>query len=452
MRKAYRLDEIDQATRLSEPVGPDHEFYTDFSGLRGAFEEKVIYRSLNVSTAGGKFSYNHKANQHNKSLVFLGGMRGTGKTSELLAYAQRLSGPECFFVVFCRLDEELNLNDMEYMDILILQMEKLTQKLKQEKVKVNEGALKSLAKWFEDRIVEINRSVQGELELDVGIGLEKKSVWEKLLGIYAELKASVNTGIERSTSVRKVLKKNFIPFKDKFNEFVGEASLAVRKAGKAQDILFIVDGLEKTLTPAIRRSIIIDEASRIQLIRANTLFILPIELMKERQQLRQLTEFVCKFPNIKIQERNGQDIPEAIRCLVQFVYRRIDPSLFGDNDNDELVKRMVHFSGGNPRELLRIVSYANFFADEEKGVIDRVALEKGLQKLAGETSEYLTSEDLQKLRELKENNQNGQMTPYDATLDDLLEKAIIYEYDDGAYKRVNPVLELSEIYLQRVGI
>ena len=451
MRKAYKFTEIDQALRLNEPVGPDHEFYTDFSGLRGEYEEKIVYRSLNVHLVEGQYRYDYEANEGNKSLVFIGGMRGTGKTSELLGYAKKLSNPHCFFVVFCRLDEDLNLNDMEYMDILILQLEKLTALLKEADVKVNEGTLKSLSKWFDQQIVEINRGIRGEIGLEVGAGLEEKGIWAKLLGIFAELKASVNATTERTTSVRTVLKKNFLPFKDKFNEFVAEASLALRKSGKAQDILFIVDGLEKTLTPEIRRAIVIDESSRIRLIRANTIFILPIELMKERQKLRQLTEFVSNFPNIKIQARDGSDIPQAIERMKEFVYKRIDRSLFDDNENDELVKRMIRYSGGNPRELLRIISYANFFADDQKGKIDKTAVDEGLHKLARETAEYLTKKELEKLRELKENNQEGKSTPYDDIIDDLLEKVIIYEYNDGTYKRANPVLEFSEIYQQYVG-
>jgi hypothetical protein len=337
------------------------------------------------------------------------------------------------------------------MDILILQLEKLTAKLHVEKINVNEGALKSLGKWFDEQIVEINRGIKGEIGLEVGAGLERQGIWTKLLGIFAELKASVNASTERTTSVRTVLKKNFNPFKEKFNEFVAEASLAVRKAGKAQDILFIVDGLEKTLTPQIRRAIVIDESSRIRLIKANMIFILPIELMKERQSLRQLTEFVSNFPNIKIQERSGQDLPKAIDRMAEFVYRRIDKSLFDDNDNDALVKDMVRYCGGNSRELLRIIAYAYYVADEDKGKIDRNAVDKGLRKLARETAEYLKAEDFEKLKELKANNEKGAITPYDDTIDDLLEKVIIYEYNDGSYKRVNPVVELSEIYQQRVG-
>ena len=50
MRKADDFLEIDQALRLNELVHPEHEFYTNFVGLRGDFEENIVYKSLNVST------------------------------------------------------------------------------------------------------------------------------------------------------------------------------------------------------------------------------------------------------------------------------------------------------------------------------------------------------------------------------------------------------------------
>lgn len=450
MRKATHADEIDQALRLNEPVGPDHEFYTDFSGMRGAFEEKVIYRALNVKTQDGRFTYNADVNLGNKSLIFLGGMRGTGKTSELFRYERNLHNPGCFFVIFCRLDEDLNLNDMEYMDVLILQLEKLTAKLQENGIEANKGALESMYKWFDEQTKEYRNTLKGEAGVSAGAGLKKEGLLSQLLGLFAEVKASVTAGTERSTSVRRVLKNNFTPFKDKFNEFVEEATLAIRAANKGRDILFIVDGLEKTLTADIRKRLVIDESNKIRQIKANTLFILPVELMKERQQLRQLTEFVPPFPNIKIQDREGRDQEAALEKLQEFVYKRIDQSLFADNDDHQLVRKAIRYSGGNPRELLRILSYANYFIDESFGKIDLKALDRGLQKLANETTEYLTTEDLDKLLELHKNNETGDKTPYDPIMDKLIEDVIIYEYNDGTYKRVNPVVELSEIYQQRV--
>ncbi|MEM9985601.1 MAG: hypothetical protein AAF804_10970, partial [Bacteroidota bacterium] len=104
-RKATKLEEIDQAVKFNEPVGPDHPFYTDFSQVRGDFREKVVYRILNVSVKNSSFSFDPGLNSGEKKLFFLGGMRGSGKTSELTKYAKNLHQPACFFVVTCNIEE-----------------------------------------------------------------------------------------------------------------------------------------------------------------------------------------------------------------------------------------------------------------------------------------------------------------------------------------------------------
>ena len=88
-KKANKFNEIDNAVRNNIPVTANHEFYTDFSDVRGDFEERVLYRALNVSTQD--YSFDWEANQTNKSLLFLGGMRGSGKTSELAKIAAKLN-------------------------------------------------------------------------------------------------------------------------------------------------------------------------------------------------------------------------------------------------------------------------------------------------------------------------------------------------------------------------
>ena len=41
--------------------------------------------------------------------------------------------------------------------------------------------------------------------------------------------------------------------------------------------------------------------------------------------------------------------------------------------------------------------------------------------------------------------------PYDETMQRLLENITIMEYNDGNYKRVNPIIEASSIYRRHVG-
>ncbi|MEM9887765.1 MAG: hypothetical protein AAF849_17860 [Bacteroidota bacterium] len=446
--RATTLEAVDQAVQFNEPIPPDHDFFTKFSDLRGGFEEKLIYKNLNVSTKGGQFTFNPKINSNNKSLLFLGGMRGTGKTSELARYAQNLNRPECFFVVTCNIDEELDMNDVEYMDILIFQLEKLTARLKEEGVEVDKGIIGKMEKWFQERTREVVKSFDIETGIEAGIKMDKTGLLSNLLGIFGNWKIGVKGSRELSNTIRTTLKNRFPAFAAIFNQYLLEVNYSIRKKSLAQEICFIIDGLEKTMSTETRRKIIIEESNRLQQIDAYTIFTLPIELMKKRQLLYQFSN-VEAFPFVKLLNRDNNTIVPAWERYLNFIHRRIDAELFEDK---EVALKAIYYSGGSPRELLRILELAAFFSDEEKGKIEHSAMDKALQRLANQTAQYLTAPMLEKLQQIKVcNEENTPLPPYDEVIQEMLEKILLMEYNDGNYKRANPILELSKLYQQSVG-
>ena len=442
--KAVSLEEVDNAVRFDIPIGPDHPFFTDFSDVRGDFEDKMIYRSLNVHPA--TFKFNRQTNSTNKTLLFLAGMRGSGKTSELKKIAGKLHNPDAFFCVDCNLDEGLDLNDMEYMDILIFQLERLAEELHENKLKLTKSVIKSLQDWYAEQIEEINKAIKREGGFEIEVEGKTPSLLS-FLGISAKLKGNLAGSKENAEKIRTVLKKNFTVFSQKFNEFIERVNKALREKGRAQEILFVVDGLEKVATSDIRRKIVDDESNRIRQIKVNTIFTLPIELFELEPKLRQFST-VVPFPFVKIVTRTGQPIEEAIKRFQEFVCRRIDENLF---DGPETITKAILFGGGSPRELLRVLEYTYLYSDVGAGKLTAAALDKAVKKLSAEYSRYLSEKDLEKLKLLKENNDKGLFTPFDATWQDLLEKLIVLEYNDGTYKRVHPLVEASQLYQQYVG-
>lgn len=442
MKKATQLHEIDYAVKYDEPVDALHPFYTDFTGLRGRFSNDVVYKALNVNPK--TFLYEQPIG--NKTLLFLGGMRGSGKTSELAKYAQELHKPDCFFVVTCNIDNELDMNDIEYMDILIFQIEKLLKAIENAKLEIKSDILDSLKDWFTERVKEINNQFKKEGGLEMEIGVEPNPLkW--LLYISGKIRGSLSVSRENAEKVRLVFKNRFGDFALKFNLFIESINYELRHYRVAKEILFIVDGLEKTMTADIRRKIVIDESNRFRQIKVNTIFTLPIELMKEQQKLKQFCSDIRTFPFIKLIDKEDKEIEKAFEKFLEFVYKRIEAHLF---DSEETVRHIIRFSGGSPRELLRIIQRANAFADEEKGKIDIQAVEEAILSLAAETSLYLTEEDLALLKVLRINLIHGMQTPFNEGMQHLLENLIVFEYNDGTYKRVNPIVEKSEIYQQYV--
>ena len=443
-KKAVTLSEVDNAVRLDVPITPDHEFYTDFSDVRGDFEDRMIYKTLNVNPK--TFVFNQEINKTNKVILVLAGMRGSGKTTELAKIADKLNNKDCCLCVTCNLDEGLDMNDREYMDILIFQLERLFKEIEKRKVNLDNDILASLYAWFGERVKEVNKVIKKEGGFEVEVKAETPGLLS-FLGITAKLKANLAGSKENADKIRTTFKNNFTDFALKFNQFIEHVNIKLRKANIAQEVLFIVDGLEKTATTDIRKKIILDETNRIRQIRVNTLFTLPIELVSQRQRLISFSQ-VVSFPFVKIRERNNTIVEEAISRFTEFVFRRIDEALF---DSIETVRTAILHGGGSPRELLRILEYANMYADDETNKIYRKDMDKAIKKLAAETSQYVSNKDLEKLKILKKANEQEMPVAFDEEWQDLLEKLIVLEYNDGTYKRVNPIVEASELYKQYVG-
>lgn len=445
-QKAQSLAEVDNALDKFEPVSPDHPFFVDFKEVRGDFQDKEIYRMLNVRHQNNQYTYDSQVNRLNKTLLFLAGMRGIGKTSELAKYAKLLHNPDCFFVVTCNIDKELDMNDVEYMDILIFQLEKLLQKAKEVDLKINENILKQMAVWFGERVEEINTSLKGEGQASIEIKLEN-SFFGKLLGLAGGLKAGISGTKERAEKIRTTFKNRFNDFASLFNEFVIRVAEQLRSEKKAQEILFIVDGLEKTLSVDMRRKLIMDESNRIRQIKANTIFTLPVELMKEQVKIKMFAEIV-NFPCVKLQDKQGNLIPKAIKKFEEFVFKRISETLF---DSIETLHLAITYSGGVPKDLLRILETAAWYAEDEDTQITKNAVERAIQRLSNEMSRFLTEEEIAELLKIKQNLAKNKPTLFNEVLQDLVEKLIVLEYNDGTYKRVHPLVEISETYKQYVA-
>jgi hypothetical protein len=60
-------------------------------------------------------------------------------------------------------------------------------------------------------------------------------------------------------------------------------------------------------------------------------------------------------------------------------------------------------------------------------------------------------EDFQLLKNLKGELDAGHPIGFDSQIQALLEKEVIFEYNDGTYKCVNPLLERSKLYKHHVS-
>jgi len=200
------------------------------------------------------------------------------------------------------------------------------------------------------------------------------------------------------------------------------------------------------MTAETRRKIIMEESNRIRQIKANTIFTLPLELMKEEQRILNFADIIS-FPFIKVVDRDRNLLTGAVNSFEEFVFKRIDPLLF---DGVPTVHLAIQSSGGSPRQLLRIIEQASWQADPEVGQITHTNMQKAIERLGNSMARYIEPSEFDLLKDISIALKNGEPIGFDSAIQKLLEKEILFEYNDGSYKCVNPLLEVSKMYKHKV--
>ena len=427
MNKANTFYEIQDAVAFNNPIDEKNEFYTDFSGFRKGFNEKKIFKYLNINPT------TKECNKISQTLkLFLSGHRGTGKTTELLKLKNEIDETTCFFTVFCDLsDEELDVNNIDFIDIIILILEKLTETLKERKIDIPKANIEPFYNWYEQRITEINNqtdeSASIEVEGKVGINLFS------LFSLVSKTKGKLSGSNSTKETIRKVFKNKFSDFSLKFNEFILDIKDYLLKNGISKDLLFIIDGFEKIGSLEDRKKILIDNSNKFVEIKANMIITLPIELFSEVSRLKEFASHIS-FPLITLDKNSKQRFKE-------FIYKRIEKNLF---DSEETVEKIISYGAGSPRETLKIISNAYIQAEGE--IIDLKSVQDAQKSISEELMKYLDEKEISLLKQVYTKTK----IPFSDELAKLLIKKVLLDYEDGLEREINPILLDNEDFINLI--
>lgn len=427
MSKANGFYEILNAVEFNNPIDETDDFFTDFSNLRIGFSEKKIFKMLNINP-----NTNECNNLASAQRVFLSGHRGTGKTTELLKLRNEINKTNCFLTVFCDVsNEELDINNIDFVDVVIFMLEQLVKELDDKKISVRKEDVESFYDWYAQRVVEINEKTDAsasiETEASVSVGIP--SLFKLLTRTKAKLSASQDT----KDTIRRVFTNKFSDFSMKFNEFILNIKETLKDQDIAKDLLFIVDGFEKIGTLEDRKKILIDNANKFVEIKTNMIIALPIELFSQVATLSNFSTPIS-FPLITLNK-------DGINKFKEFIYKRVDKKLF---ENEDTVEKIIMYGAGSPRETLKIIEEAYIAAEYE--TIDTISVNYAKDKISNEIASYLTKEEIELLKELSD---KGSIS-YSDTLACLLVKKVVLEYGDGTTKKINPIILENEIYKKLV--
>jgi len=427
-----RLSIWDAKNKLAynEPLKPHDPLFVDTSAARGDFSLKRLYRDLSVDQNG---VLNRPSR---KQYILFTGHRGCGKSTELLRVADYLHDPERYYVVHLDCLEKLDINNLKYSDVLLALASALLEQLAREEIGLEQVHLSRLENWFKERIESHVKT--RDLAMEIKAGAKTKTGLPWLVSLFAELTGKINVGSSYREELRLVVRDSFSEFAQSFNQLIKVAEEKLEQKGLGRRILFAVDGTDR-LDDSDAREFFIENVHQLTQIQSLFIYCAPIHLLHADNQLNANFGQPFRVPMLKIRERGGEKVAEHYQVMRDLVHKRVPAYLFAE---DETLDYLIEYSGGHPRDLLRLLNVAINFSDDEK--IEQQAAQKSVKQLANEYRRFIHSQDYARLVEI-DRHPDSPDDFTDAESSKMLYNLILLEYNDYFWKS-HPVISTLSGY------
>jgi hypothetical protein len=284
--------------------------------------------------------------------VLLTGLPGSGKSTELRRLALRLNKADGanLLPVVIDAEEAFDLaNPIDIPDIILSILHSIDRTLlfaegKSGDRTMRESYLERFWNWLKDTDVDIK---QGQLAVADPVKL------------VVELK----TRPSLRTRVRQAVASHLSRFLDEACDEILQMQARAEKLGRA-GIVVIFDSLEKLRGISSNWEEVLQSAERVfaggapylSRLPVHTFYTIPTALIARRR-----FEHVLFMPMIKLHLRDGTPFQPGIEAAREIVIRRVPPEVlrevFGE-DFEMRVRAMMEWSGGYPRELVRLLQSA----------------------------------------------------------------------------------------------
>ena len=426
------LWEVNRSLQLDEPLdGANDPRWVDTAEARGEYSLRSLYRALGVESAehGSPPSLRRPPS---RGYYLFCGHRGCGKSTELRRIRNNLHAPHVYYVAFADAARDLDPNNLRYQDVLLHLAATLTKQLEDDGVAIDQVHLGRLQSWFDQHVLEKTEieelATQVRAEVQVGAGLPYLG---KLL---AAISTAFKTNATHKDVLRRTLKNYFSDFADGFNHLITAAEDALRERRNGSRILFIIDGTDR-LSEEDAHAFFITDAHQLQQVRALFVYCAPIHLIYEAAVVQQNFN-VFRLPMIKIQDADDSAGRSAMRALL---YRRAAPGLFEEGVADYL----IDYSGGHPRDLLRLLQQA--FQHAERDRFDIAAARRAVRETASTFRRILEPDDYPLLAEIDSIDSSVEQPQSTKRARHLLYNLALLEYNDY-YWRSHPVVRTIDAY------
>lgn len=386
---------------------------------------------------------------NNSESIFIAGQSGNGKTSAinyLLSTDEKIQ--DKYHVKYIMGREIFRYEDIDIIDLLLM----MGLNIVQGNESLSEKYLADLTQLVEVKDGSLELQTQESItnkegykaKAELGFGVKFLSIVKSSLTFEADYSASQ----EVRDDARKVFSIKKMALIETINNIIIEWK---KQNSDGKELLVVIDDLEKTKRVDIKENLFMKEIPNLfNSIKCVKIVSIPVYIKRYSYYQNIRTNLIYEF-GIKIKKfREEGYIKENIDLLCDVVRKRITKEELFDSS---LIQKMVELSGGNIRELIKLVNAAAFEAmvDESESINEKgfLAAKEKIQLLyspsVAKSLSHLLKIQEKKLIEDKEEDFQA--------LVELTTSNLVFAYFNGStWYDVHPLIEETMEFYKVKGI
>ena len=423
-----------------DPLQSGDPRYVDCSSARGY--EGDIVRTLSWRIDSSKAPMTQ----------LISGHRGCGKSTELLRLAKNLEDKK-FLVVYFAADEDLDVGDLEYTDLLVAIIKRLERSLAEKDIQIDPRLMNGILMWFAEVVYESSdeEDITKTLDTEFELGLKAPAPLPIIARMFAKITGQIRTGQKSRKNIRSKLEPQVYQLIARINEFIQAALPDIKRKG-FRDIVLIIDNLDRIVLRVLdaetgrttHDALYLEHAEQLKALDAYMVYTVPISMFyspKGTQLTGGAFPSSAILPMIKVQESNGKPCKMGINLLCRVAEERVDVRHLFARD---VVEYLADKSGGVLRDFVRLLAYTIELAQASGGKIPigQIIAERAFLRLINEYGRMVPDEHFNLLAEVARNKKVRNDSRHQAMLYSLS----VLEYMNGTrWYDVHPAIrELSD--------
>jgi hypothetical protein len=332
-----------------EPLIDDAEFTafyrSDLNGVRGI--DKVAQIALGLTRAHNSSSYYR---------AFLMGHQGVGKSTELTRLVRTVG--ETYRAIRFSATMDLDAGGFAPFDVLLVMMIRLVEETNSHTGRQpSSRLLGDIERWFGTEVESRTTIGHSEAEASGGAGIKDGSPLGVILGLFASLKGEIKYTSDRKKEVTDHRLRRISSLVDLLNALLLECNQMLREYD-GREWLFIAEDFDRSGIAVDRiESLFLNYSNLFTDIRSHLIFTIPISLVYSERapQLAYSGDKIHSIPDTPVFYQDHTPHEAGREAVRKVLSARLDTGVFADGQLD----RLIVASGGNLRDLFRLISSAS---------------------------------------------------------------------------------------------